>query len=575
MNSGYGVLSTTLTSKPALSRDVEEDKRQRIHKVSLVSSYDEPSEGSSPAAGRYDADRAPTATETQGEVLSREGSSSSREVTSWSFRESGSESLDSFHSHDSPAFPDTRHLSPSGTYREAGFTALSLEEPGSYGNSYSSSQRSEVHSSWKPEPGGWDRAEPVAPAEERVWEGEINSGSGSQWLADRSLSPTQSEVPLSGVFKATRVDLLPASPTSPDLGSPYDMDALVDTLKSMDPLMRPRLARPPPLSTMASLPPIVEDSPVQTPKLPNGTSSLPADLGLKKRGLAKDLVTPLEMLKRRSEVDGADQLSRPLPLRASADSSIVFRKATSAGLSPEGSPSPQLNGTSPPGSSRLDNSLLFSSYRLENGKPQSIRPLTRTASLPDASPQERVSSAPAIPATDTQISSRYERLSVLMSPTASLPEGTESTRISRPPTLAQNPLGDLGLGLMPSSSMDLLSSPSTETHPIRHRSLSVDSPLAKMGSLLTPQPEPERPSVTKYRAFPDAYVSTQHDAGECVHVCAGMSLCVFMWSVYLSPIFKAGYLFIPLGLWVTVLHDTGGCDIPHFCRAFEFRAFMQ
>ncbi|XP_061111929.1 uncharacterized protein crybg2 [Conger conger] len=509
MNSGYGVLSTTLTVKPAVPRDVKDDGRQRFHKVSLVSGYDEPGRdrSSSPVAGRYELERSPTGSETLRVFLSREEKSEPQP---------GSESLGPLKSGYSPAFLDTPRLPSADTNHGAGFAAPSPEEPGSYGNGGSSSERSEVHSSWEPEPGRWDRAELAAPAEERGREGEINSGSDSHWLTDGGFSPTQADVPFSGVFTATRVNLLP-SPTSPDLGSPYDMDTLVDTLKSMDPPQRPRLSRPPPLSTMASLPPIVEDSPVQAPKVQNGTSSplsLPMDLGLK-WNLSKDPVSPLEMMKRQAEVDGGDQRSRPLPLRASADSSIVFRKIPPASPSPEGpATSPQLNGGPSPSPSRLDGSLLFSSYRLENGKPQSTRPLTRTASLPDSGPKERLSSGPSMSAADPQTTSRYERLSFLMSPSASLPDAPEPARISRPPALSLGPLGELGFSLGPSSPMDLLHSPSMESHSILQRSLSVESPLAKMGSYIPPQQEPERPAVIKYRAFPDAYRTKEKEHGK-------------------------------------------------------------
>ncbi|XP_064203289.1 uncharacterized protein crybg2 isoform X3 [Anguilla rostrata] len=542
MNSGYGVLSTTLSLKRSPARDVKEDGLHRFRKLSLVSSSEDPGEdfSSSPAAAPYDYDRAPAGTEGQREVLSREDRPAPGEVTPRSSPQFGSESLGSLNSYYSPAFLDTQYLFSPGTNQEAGLSAPSPEKPGSHSNSHSFSERSEVQWSWERELGGWDRAEPAAPAEERAREGGINSGSDSRWLSDRSLSPTQTEVPLSGLFKATRVDLLP-SPTSPDISSPHDMDNLVDTLKSMEPPQRQRVSRPPPLSAITSLPPIVEDSPVQAPRAQNGTGSLPQDLGLK-RSSPKDMPTPLEMMKRQHEVDGP----RSLPLRASADSSIVFRKSSpGGGLSPDGSSSPQLNGSSSPSPSRLEGSLLFSGYRLENGKPQAARPLARASSLPDAGPSmDRMSSAPGQPGPEPPGSSRYERFSFLMSPTSSLAEAPEPLRVSRPPALTHSPLGELGfthsplgelgfthsplgelgfshsslgeLGLShrPSSPLDLLHSPSTDPHGKLQRSLSVDSPLAKMGSQFTPQPEPERPAVIKYRAFPDAYRTKEKEHGK-------------------------------------------------------------
>ncbi|KAJ8273042.1 hypothetical protein GJAV_G00096730, partial [Gymnothorax javanicus] len=520
MNSGYGSLSTTFNLKPSLSRNVKEG-RQRFHKVSLVSSFDEPDHSSSPATEHKDADYSPARSEIQTDVLSREERSDPGEFTS-RLLESDSTSPRYLNSYDSPTFLDSEALSSPRTYREAGFSALSPEIPSSHSNSYSLSERSEVQASSEPRLWGRDGAEPAAPAE-RAGEGEINSGSDSQWLADRSLSPTRTKAPPSGVFKATRVDL-PPSPTSPGLTSPNDMDTLVDTLKSMEPPQRLRTARPPSLSSINSLPPIVEDSPVSVPKVLNGTSSpisLPLDLGLKKTS-PKDLVTPLEMMKRQQGVDGVDSRSRSLPLRASADSSIVFHKNTPGSLASEGSSSPLQNGnTSPSPSGRLGGSLLFSNHRQENGKPQLSRHLTRASSLPDAFPtRERFSSAPGQTGTDLQDlgPSRY---SFLMSSPSSLIDMPEPSRISRPPPLSLTPPMDPVFSYTPS--IELVHSPIADLFsrpPLQH-SLSVESPLAKIAQV-TPKPEPEKPPpppppplpTVKYRAFPDAYLTKQKEHGK-------------------------------------------------------------
>lgn len=135
-----------------------------------------------------------------------------------------------------------------------------------------------------------------------------------------------------GVFQATRVELVsdpPAltstPPASPEDDSPnqFDMESLVDTLKSMGPSMRPRTTgiRAPAPALISSLPPIVEDaqSPA-TSDVPdsvngllkieavgnsaaepqNGFYTLPPDLGL--RGTARDTRSPLELMKQTQQV---------------------------------------------------------------------------------------------------------------------------------------------------------------------------------------------------------------------------------------------------------------------------------
>lgn len=135
-----------------------------------------------------------------------------------------------------------------------------------------------------------------------------------------------------GVFQATRVELvsdppaLPSTPpASPEADSPnqFDMESLVDTLKSMGPSMRQRTTsiRAPAPALISSLPPIVEDaqSPAtsdvpdsvngllkkeavgnSTAEPQNGFYTLPPDLGL--RGTARDTRSPLELMKQTQQV---------------------------------------------------------------------------------------------------------------------------------------------------------------------------------------------------------------------------------------------------------------------------------
>ncbi|XP_036371862.1 beta/gamma crystallin domain-containing protein 2 [Megalops cyprinoides] len=543
MNSGFGVLSTTLNVRPLLAQEVKEDGRPRFHKVSLVSTCDDSYKdcGPGPAEVQNDSKTHLDVKENQQSVQFQDGRSVPEEFVSWKSPWSNPEPSVSSYSHSSPLPLDTQHLSSLGTHQKASPSALSPEAPRSHGNAHWLSERSEVQLSWEREPGGRSWVEPAAPAGERESEQEINTGSEVQRLSDSRLSPTQTEVPFSGVFKATRVELLP-SPTSPDPGSPYDMDSLVDTLKSMDRPQRQRGIRPAPLTAFNSLPPIVEDAPAPASKaeektvsspqaVPNGKPTLPPDLGLTWSS-QKDLRSPLEMMKRQQEQDGLGPRSISLPQRASADSSIVFRKA-----SPEGSPSPHLNGGGHQSPSRLDNSLIFSSYRTperpaENGKAPSHHPLLRATSLPETGPtHERISSAPQ-GGTDAQnkTPTRSERLSFLFSPTGSVTEGVESTRLSRPPSFTQNSLGEISFSSITTQPLDLhrsppLDSPSRISLPPStlglQRSLSGDPPLGspvlkdtQRGPHFTPNPEPERVQVTKYRAFPDAYLTKEKEHGK-------------------------------------------------------------
>lgn len=211
------------------------------------------------------------------------------------------------------------------------------------------SDSSEVHLSREGEAVGgqrheWRRSllqqeELTAPAGERQQqeEGEAE-GIKSRWdtqqlpVSDASSAQTVSEDDddssrFTGVFQATLVELVsdPAAPPSTPPDSPdadsvnqFDMDNLVDTLKSMGPSLRPRttgLVRPPAPALVSSLPPIVEDAQSSvTGDSPDGASStkneaagnnsaeslngfytLPADLGL--RGSSRDTRSPLELMK--------------------------------------------------------------------------------------------------------------------------------------------------------------------------------------------------------------------------------------------------------------------------------------
>ncbi|XP_070778273.1 beta/gamma crystallin domain-containing protein 2 [Enoplosus armatus] len=401
-----------------------------------------------------------------------------------------------------------------------------------------------------------------------------------------------------GVFQATLVELVsdPAAPpstppASPDVDSPnqFEMDSLVDTLKNMGPSMRPRtmgLRGPPPV-LVSSLPPIVEDAPSPViadlpPSLTspiknmeamgkpaessNGLYTLPAELGLK-RNSPRDTRSPLELMKQ-SQQDQQQPGTRglSLSLRASAAGSMVMRKSSDS--SPEDllSPVPNGNGGLPSSTSgsRLDNSVIFGSYRstsidqtLENRNTH--RTLFRTGSLPEIGPlSDRMSVGQkehSELATGTDlVGSRFDRFSFLLNSSSSSGSltGAEdpNARMSRPPPLSISspPSSNSPTRLLsPTASIDLHRSLTTTdsplsmfgqsqgmgksvgtgalSTPILQRSFSSDATMGVQQTSLfnsahggsqfqSHELEPERSLASKYRAFPDAYLTKEKEHGK-------------------------------------------------------------
>nr|XP_019959301.1 PREDICTED: uncharacterized protein LOC109639985 [Paralichthys olivaceus] len=371
---------------------------------------------------------------------------------------------------------------------------------------------------------------------------------------------------------------LPTPPASPDTDSSnqLEMDNLVDTLKNMGPSFRPRCTglRPPAPALMSSLPPIVEDAPSPiTPDIPasltspvkkmesNGTDSLdgiftlPPDLGLKRH--PRDTRSPLELLKtQQDQQPGTRGLN--LPLRASAANSIVLRRSSDSSLEDLKSPMLNGNGISPPSNtgSRLDNSIIYGSYRsstidqtTENEKAH--RPLFRTSSLPDTGPlSDRLSMGQKD--LGDLAGSRFERFSFLANSSSSSGSltGAEDLngRMSRPPppsfgsppssnspTRLLSPTGSIDLHRPFTTTDSALSmfgqtqgmgvGAGTAAPPLLQRSLSSDGTMGVQqtsrfnnvhgGSLFqSKEPEPERNQVSKYRAFPDAYLTKEKEHGK-------------------------------------------------------------
>ncbi|XP_036949199.1 uncharacterized protein LOC119016931 isoform X4 [Acanthopagrus latus] len=549
MNSGYSSLSTKLTIKNISAS--QEDESKRFRKLSLIS------EGGATEAGQDAAESSTTST-----TVTEVNGADLRSEYRWKNRFEWVSQNKPYRPEDS-SYADSLSNTESDTYsRPSSLSSSALPEATAYkydSHAYSSetstppeehitpgnrlNDRASVYLSGEGEPAGerryeWRRSlveqeEPAAAAgeRERLREAEperIKSRWDSPQLHVSGLSSTQQSSYdatdsfrghddydsslFTGVFQATRVELVsePAAPpstppASPDTDSPsqFEMDSLVDTLKSMGPTLKPRhtLMRGPAPTLISSLPPIVEDapSPVTADVPDSGTSALngfhsqptlptlPADLGLK-RSTVRDTRSPLELMKQSQQnvfnhLQDQQQIgtrSLTLPLRASATNSIVMRKSSDSTTDDLLSPVHNGNGIlqSPNTGSRLDNSVIFGGYRsssvdqMHEGK-QAHRQLFRAASLPEIGPKE-----PDVGSGTDLASSRFERFSFLLnsssSASGSLSGADDSnTRMSRPPQLGitSPPSSNSPTRLLsPTSSIDL------------HRPFApTDSPLSMFG----------------------------------------------------------------------------------------------
>lgn len=320
MDSGYSSLSTTLSAKKSSS--FPEDDAKHFHKLSLIGE----SEAGSTAA-----------TETNGEEYKWknrfEGVFQYKPPTSEDSSVSDRES-------DSSKATTCKYLDTSSS-----LSSHTLEPNITSGNRLSSSR--EVCTSGEGEQGDeWWRSssqweEPAAPAEREGAPPRLKSLWQQSAYDNTCNEEDEDSARFTGVFQARLVELdsdpvatpstPPASPDSDSL-SQFEMDNLVDTLKSMGPSMRPRstVPRPPAPALMSSLPPIVEDSPSpasldvpdfsgaaamresleQKPVEPlNGLYTLPPDLGLRS---TRDTRSLLDLMKQNQQVEKLLQLSLSL-----------------------------------------------------------------------------------------------------------------------------------------------------------------------------------------------------------------------------------------------------------------------
>ncbi|XP_076611075.1 uncharacterized protein crybg2 [Chaetodon auriga] len=631
MSSGYSSLSTKLSVKSP-SSPKEDESKLRFHKVSLVSEAD----GTEASQDTVDK-TSPTATEVNGADLSSEyrwknrfeGVSQYKPYKTENSSYSDSLSYRGFDSYSSNNYLSSYALPEAAAHNYIGY-ALSSPAPQErmrLGDRLN--DRTKVYLSHKGEPvaeekgecgrSSAEREEPAAPAVETEQQREGESVRiKSRWelvqLPESSLSSAQQtsydstdsskeegddSSRFTGVFQATLVELVsdPAAPPSTPPASPeieaespcqFEMDSLVDTLKSMGPSLRPRSMGPraAPPALISSLPPIVEDAPsTVTTDSPasftspikkveakpteslNGLYTLPADLGLK-RSTARDTRSPLELMKQSQQQDqkpGTRGLNSPL--RSSATNSIVMRASSSF----EDLQSLPLNGNGsflpPSASSRLDSSVIFGGQRsasidqtLETRQAQ--RPLFHTSSLPEtglSNDRMSVGTKEVELGTGTDpLVSRFERFSSLLNSSSSTSgslTGAEdyNNRMSRPPPLSISspPSSNSPTRLLsPTSSIDLHRSftptdsplsmfgqtqgvgkgvgsggPGT---PILQRTFSGEGTVGVQQTLFNTQsvhgggspglqnqdPEPEKNLASKYRAFPDAYLTKEKEHGK-------------------------------------------------------------
>jgi len=214
--------------------------------------------------------------------------------------------------------------------------------------------------------------------------------------------------------------------------------------------------------------------------------------------------------------------------------------------SPQDFNSPEVNGNgallSPTTTSRLDSSVLFGGYRSSDQTVEyekAHQPLLRTGSLPERTPSNRLSGPTELGEVGggtEPAGSRFERLSFLLNSPSSLTatEDSRTTRMSQPPLLSMgspasnspnrvlSPTGSLDLhrsfSTTDSSTSMFSQGPGALGSPTLQRSLSRDESYVGVRSPLlnnvhrgpqfqSQQQEAEQSLVSKYRAFPDAYVS--------------------------------------------------------------------
>lgn len=511
MSSSVEVASATFTLRPKRSQQVKDDGK-RVHKVSLVNDAIDSSMSNNVRSDRDVSLDAPDDHTRRDDYFTVTEGSRFLATDRSDFGLAGNSYLYSSDSRYEPFYFSSERD------RETPPTGVSMDTDGSRGSDWWN-VRSEVQVNSEPVPGRRSWVEPhETPAERDM------GVTGTAWSSNSGADQADGFFP--GVFTATRVDLsLSPVPSPPDAdpepsvaSSPHEMDALKDTLRSIAPPVRHR--NHPRGFNFSSLPPIVEDAPnsvpafVSSPSPPTPPPSLPPDFGL--NWSAKDLRTPFSMILEQKSHQETPARGLILPSRASAISSMVMRKNSLPNLTVEDAPH-QVNGFL--GTSRLENSLLFSGYSSglleENNQTSGHRGIYRAASLPEVNfSHDYLSSFSKSSDLFTSTLPSYQ----LSSSANSLPGTMEPSRISRSSLVIHSPPPSSPTSnLVPSLNLELyrtLSPDSSPKPPSLQRRLSTGTSSMEsivpngFGGDMGVALGPDRNLLAKYRAFPDAYVSS-------------------------------------------------------------------
>ncbi|XP_034762219.2 uncharacterized protein LOC117413488 [Acipenser ruthenus] len=508
---GIGVLSTTMNLKPDPLKEPKDDRRKRFHKVSLVNDKSKPSEGHSPFA----------------EKTYNDGIKSPREIVEYPFMENLKQLPERLEKPSANTIPETKSLinnnsvtQPASMLEDYNKKSTLILKTSPASHTTQPDQETVIIELKKKE-----NTDSTVTATAANSKGQQNYSESREepakttnhtWDSQAVSAPVpEADSEANDIYRAVRVEFIPSSePEERDTSTA--MDNLVDTLRGMEPphnlrLNRgPRPARPVSLPSFSSLPAIDENLPSPdvtpipssrsiefqphspVPPAPGQPPKLQSDFGFRWTP-TKDMLSPLEMMKKQLEQDSVDKPKLPSLLqRSSSETSNVYKNTQLNGSTLSGSLlSDRLDSKLTPTEdklySRLNSSLLFSSIKaqevrdkpVENGKAISLPDsFFRRSSMPDLpSSVER-----SLSQVDGPKTSSYERFSYLTSSADPLSGGYDPRRNSLPPP----------------SPLEFKQQSSFDVH-----------------SIATPAIETQRNNVVpKYTAFPDAYRTKEKEHGK-------------------------------------------------------------
>ncbi|KAK1153155.1 hypothetical protein AOXY_G30508 [Acipenser oxyrinchus oxyrinchus] len=522
---GIGVLSTTMNLKPDPLKEPKDDRRKRFHKVSLVNDKSNPSEGHSPFAEKTHNDGIKSPREIVEYPFME--NLSPREIVEYPFMGNLKQLPERLEKPPADTIPETKSLVNNNLVTQSASTLEDYNKKSTLilktspaSHTTQPDQETVIIELKKKE-----NTDSTITATAANSKGQQNYSESREepakttnhtWDSQAVSAPVpEADSEANDIYRAVRVEFIPSS--EPEEGDTSTaMDNLVDTLRGMElphnlRLNRgPRSARPVSLPSFSSLPAIDENLPSPdvtpipssrsiefqphspVPPAPGQPPKLQPDFGFR-WSPTKDMLSPLEMMKKQLEQDSVDKPKLPSLLqRSSSETSNVYKNTQLSGSTLSDSLlSDRLDSKLTPTEdklySRLNNSLLFSSIKaqeardkpVENGKAIS-RPdsFFRRSSMPDLpSSVER-----SLSQVDGPKTSSYERFSYLTSSADPLSGGYDPRRIS----------------LLPPSPLEFKQQSSFDVH-----------------SIATPAIETQRNNVLpKYTAFPDAYRTKEKEHGK-------------------------------------------------------------